>query len=658
MNAMSPEEQLRIMAAIFRMNGGNVDKGWARVGPANSAPGISGGDMGVDLTVPAFAQGTVTDHPQLAMIGEAGPEVVLPLTRRAADPRLQSMQDRLGLPAQPMATGGMAGMGGGATGMGVSSFGGQRPDWMQQSFNQRGGLSGMGGLQQQMLRQQGNPLSMGPSPAPWSPGRVGSPGLQGGGFAGSQGSGSTAFQTYLPWTMSPEWQNASSPLGRVGSNPLQSGPMPAPGGSGNVLRSGPAPAPGGGGAMPFGNDMIAKPLSPTPAPDPRAPGGPRISPPGRVGGPGLTSGPGQPQQTTMPAPAPGAPPSDPRFRGTGQAAYNAWAGQTGNEQGLSFEDWMKPGQANWFKDQWANRQQGQGGNPVSFGPTPAPSPGGSGPGFTTRPAPAPGGTQVAPVPGGNPLNPRPQPAPGQPPQPPMGMPGQGGGGQPQSSPFGPTSAMDVYRSAVPVMNQAMDDAISSSTASAGLTGTRFGTATQNNAMDIARRGALEQNQLMGQLLYGQTQADQDRALQATGMGLEDSRFRNQLAFQGGQNALDRAMRAAGMGQSGAALEHQMQQDKLQLPFQIGAWEQGRQDQYARLPYDEFMRDRDGYLPEIMNLIGGTGGTSGMSGQWGTQQTGGSPGFIDYFSAFAPYLGLFMAEGGAAGYGANRALGGY
>lgn len=571
----SQQEFLRYLAEAFQGMGGNLDKGFRWGGAGSASPGP---DMpaGVDMTIQAFAEGNVVDHPQLAMIGEAGPEVVLPLTREAADPRIKTMQQQLGLPAKPMATGG----GGGMQSMDMI---GQQPAWSTTQMPWGGGTGSRG-------------------PMPRFPGGGLGGGLQSMDMMGS----SLAYSTsQMPWG------------GGTGSR----GPMPrAPGSPWGQLSTMPAPAPGGGQS--YGNDMISRPM---PAP-----------------GKDFTT-------TQLPAPTPLGAGSTPQWqqqgfgsRGHAQDAFNRWSEITGNEQGLSLQDYLKPSQANWQKEKFLknNPYQAPG----------APGEAVDGPGFTSGPAPPPGGTQVAPAPPGSP--------PAQPFPPTPGGPPQVGGVPGQASPFGPTSAMDVYRSAVPVMNQAMDDAISRSTASAGMSGNRFGTSTERNAMDIGRRGALEQNQLMSDLLYNQTQADQNRALQATGMGLEDARFRNQLQFQGGQNALDRAMQAAGLGQSGAALQHQMEQDKLRLPFQIGSWEQGRQDQYARMPYDEFQRDRDGYLSEIMNLIGGTGGTGGMSGQWGTQQTGGSPGFADYLGAFAPYLSLFMAKGGAGGYGASDALGGY
>ena len=640
----SSREFLQYLANAFRGMGGNVDKGFRWGGAGSASPGP---DMpaGVDMSIQMMAEGNVVDHPQLAMIGEAGPEVVLPLTREAADPRLKKMQQQLGLPATPMATGGGGGMQG---------------SWQDPNWNRAPGGGGVksingGGLQSYPMPWGGGAGSRPPmqrSPGtPWNQLSMGPGSLPGGGVGGMN---FRSFEGRTPWMQS-GLDQVSALRGQGGSNEAQNAmlrgnnqlstmPFPAPGGDTSGWSSAPRPttlAPGGGFMKPgqsYGNDMIARPLGPTPSP-----------------GKDFTT-------TQLPAPAPLGAGSTPQWqqqgfgsRGHAQDAFNRWSEITGNQQGLSLQDYLKPSQANWQKEKFLQN------NPYQ-----APgAPGGEtveGPGFTSGPAPPPGGTQVAPVPpGAPPIQPFP-PTPGGPPQV-GGVPGQQpppGGGMPpgQASPFGPTSAMDVYRSAVPVMNQAMDDAISRSTASAGMTGNRFGTSTERNAMDIGRRGALEQNQLMGNLLYNQTQADQDRALQATGMGLEDARFRNQLQFQGGQNALDRAMQAAGLGQSGAALQHQMAQDKLTLPFQIGAWEQGRQDQYSRLPYDEFMRDRDGYLSEIMNLIGGTGGSGGMSGQWGTQQTGGSPGFADYLGAFAPYLSLFMAKGGAGGYGASDVLGGY
>jgi hypothetical protein len=208
------------------------------------------------------------------------------------------------------------------------------------------------------------------------------------------------------------------------------------------------------------------------------------------------------------------------------------------------------------------------------------------------------------------------------------------------------------------MNDIMQKQIQGAAAMGGATGNRFGTSTERNFADVGRQAGNELTGMFSNLLYNQTQSDQDRALTATGMGLEDARFRNNLAFQGNQRGFDRALQAAGMGMGAAGMEDQMAQDRLRLPFQMGTWEQGRQDQYANQAYEDFERNKLGWLPAIMGLLGGQGGTGGMQGQFGVQQTGGSPGWADYAAAFAPYLSLFMEKGGAAGRDAPRIVGGY
>src|SRR5690606_3342734 len=84
----------------------------------------------------------------------------------------------------------------------------------------------------------------------------------------------------------------------------------------------------------------------------------------------------------MPGQSPPAPSSDPRLPGNGVAAYRAWRKQTGRDD-LSFADWSKSSQANWFKDQWAKTH-------------------GGGQGVVTQPASPPGGETVAPAPGQEP----------------------------------------------------------------------------------------------------------------------------------------------------------------------------------------------------------------------------------------------------------------
>lgn len=385
-------------------------------------------------------------------------------------------------------------------------------------------------------------------------------------------------------------------------------------------------------------------------PSPR-PGGNQISMgPGQFGNNALQRKPAQMSQpggfslTQLPAQMPGK-----NFAG-GMPGKNfpgampspgGMPGSGGEQQAMTRHPWYPngfPGGPLPF-DPWGPGKSGTGGGgeqfSVSYGPTPA------------GPASAPPGSWQ-PQQNGMPGKDFPGAMPGQPPSP-----------SPPSSPFGPTSAMDVFRSAVPVMNDQMTQQIQNAASRGGMTGNRFGTSTERNFMDIGRQAGNQMNQLMGNLLYDQTNQDLNRSLQATGMGLEDARFRNQLGFQGEQNALDRAMQAAGLGGQFGQMQDQMMQDRLRLPFQIGAWEQGRQDQYARMPYDDFTQSRMGYLPYLFDLMASQGGSGGMSPQFGTTQTGGSPGALDYISALAPIFMGMMAEGGAAGSGASRYLeGGY
>lgn len=473
---------------IHRGPGGGGGMGFR---PGGGDPGMG---LGNEVAIPMFAKGNVVDHPQLALIGEAGPEVVMPLTRPAAHPGIRKMQDQLGLPATPMATGGAAGLGGSMLNYLPAQVPSQRvlPS-PRPGGNQSPGQFGNNALQRKpaQMSQPGS-FSLTQLPAQM-PGKDFAGGMPGGGG------------NYVP-------------------DSLQFQPMPFPGG-----KSFPGAMPSPGGMPGGGGEQFSVSYGPAPA-------GPASAPPGSW----------QPQQNGMP--------------------------------GKDFPGAM----------------------------------------------------------------------PGQPPSP-----------SPPSSPFGPTSAMDVFRSAVPVMNDQMTQQIQNAASQGGMTGNRFGTSTERNFMDIGRQAGNQMNQLMGNLLYDQTNQDLNRSLQATGMGLEDARFRNQLGFQGEQNALDRAMQAADLGGQFGQMQDQMMQDRLRLPFQIGAWEQGRQDQYARMPYDDFMQSRMGYLPYLFDLMASQGGSGGMSPQFGVQQTGGSPGALDYISALAPIFFGMMAEGGAAGSGASRYLeGGY
>lgn len=240
--------------------------------------------------------------------------------------------------------------------------------------------------------------------------------------------------------------------------------------------------------------------------------------------------------------------------------------------------------------------------------------GGSTPGVSVPAGPPAGGPVLGGVPGGQ-----------------FGKPTMGVGGNPLSpagtgsrvgegiqtpqpnDPFaGPTSAMDVYRSSVPVMQDAMKTAVGGAMADAGFSGNRFGSYAMDRAAQEGSRAGLQQNQLLSDLLYRQTNADQDRALQAAG-----------LASQHGQ------------------AEDRMQLDRMRQLAELGMWEQGRQDQFSRLPYEDFQRNMLGFLPMLAQMAQAPG--TATQGVWGQNQTGGSPGFIDYAAALAPLLAAFAAS---------------
>ena len=180
----------------------------------------------------------------------------------------------------------------------------------------------------------------------------------------------------------------------------------------------------------------------------------------------------------------------------------------------------------------------------------------------------------------------------------------------QADPFSkPTSAMDVYRSSVPVMQDAMEQAVGDAMATAGFSGNRFGSYAMDTAAKEGTRAGLAQNQLLTDLLYRQTNTDLDRALQAAGLATSQEQAANQMNL-----------------------------DRMRFLGDMGKFEQGRQDQYGLLQYQDFENNKMGWLPFLMQLAQSPGMVT--QGQWGTQQTGGSPGLIDYAKLAAQLYGTF------------------
>jgi hypothetical protein len=192
-----------------------------------------------------------------------------------------------------------------------------------------------------------------------------------------------------------------------------------------------------------------------------------------------------------------------------------------------------------------------------------------------------------------------------------GMQFQGGGpimGGPSGNPM-PGSFNDPFNSilaALPMMDQNAMRKTSQGMADAGFTGNRWSSSAMETAGRIGADNAMQQNQMVLEALYGTANQAEDRALQATGM-------------------------ATNLG----GLMNQIDQSKIQLPFQIGQYEQGRQDGFSNQAYEDFERNKLGWLPFLGQMAGGQSG--GSPGQIYQTTTPGKPGAIDYASLLAGFF---------------------
>lgn len=261
--------------------------------------------------------------------------------------------------------------------------------------------------------------------------------------------------------------------------------------------------------------------------------------------------------------------------------------------------------------------------PTQVAPKPSPSPL---PAPMPRPTPAPSGPVLAGKPpvaggkprpgiGGKPTRPgfggKPSPTPSGPAPNPWGMPPPAlpGSGLPGQSPM-PGDFNDPFASllaAAPLMELNAQKQIAGAMADAGFTGNRWGSFAAGKAGEIGAETAMAQNKMLLDTLYNTSQSAEDRALQATGMGM----------------------------QLGGMLDRQMQ-DRFMVPWQLGAWEQGRQDDFGRFAYQDFENNKLGWLPFLGNLAGGVG--AGSPGQIYTTNTPGSPGAADWLPILASLFG--------------------
>jgi hypothetical protein len=203
--------------------------------------------------------------------------------------------------------------------------------------------------------------------------------------------------------------------------------------------------------------------------------------------------------------------------------------------------------------------------------------------------------------------------------PPVG--GGPGGGGPQFAPGGPIMGgpsgnpmpgafNDPFNSllaAIPMMDLNAKRQTSQAMSEAGFTGNRWSSSAMDKAGQIGAENALAQNKMLLEALYGTANQAEDRALQATGM-------------------------ATNLG----GLMNNIDQSRITLPFQIGQFEQGRQDHFSNQAYEDFERNKLGWLPMLTGLAGGQHG--GSPGQIYQTQTPGRPGAFDYATLLAGLFG--------------------
>lgn len=194
------------------------------------------------------------------------------------------------------------------------------------------------------------------------------------------------------------------------------------------------------------------------------------------------------------------------------------------------------------------------------------------------------------------------------------MPGAGPGVGPGAGLPGATPAPNsfnnpfaMFLAAVPGMRVNAQRQIGDAMAGAGFTGNRWGTSAMNQAGQIGAENAMMENALLQKTLSDYANRTEDRALQATGMGM-------------------------GLG----GMLDKMAQDRVQIPFGVGAWEQGRQDELAQFPYMDFEKNKLGWLPLLAQMAASQ--KAGSPGQIYTTQEPGKPGAVDWLSLLGGLFG--------------------
>src|SRR3990167_3652989 len=181
------------------------------------------------------------------------------------------------------------------------------------------------------------------------------------------------------------------------------------------------------------------------------------------------------------------------------------------------------------------------------------------------------------------------------------------GGMPMPGSFNDPFAM--FMSAVPGMRVNTQRQIGEGMANAGFTGNRWGSSAMNAAGQIGAEGAMMENALLQKTLYDYANQAENRALQATGMGM-------------------------GFGQQ----MDEMARERVTLPFQIGQYEQGRQDDLGQQAYADWDKNKLGWLPLMLGAISGQGpGSPGSAGQIYTTTEPGKEGGADWVKLLASFF---------------------
>lgn len=348
--------------------------------------------------------------------------------------------------------------------------------------------------------------------------------------------------------------------------------------------------------------QVAPPPPPAPTPAGPRPRNPRSQPQILTGEPVRQPAPPAPLTPRRPIPAANQRPNGVTdtpwtggaFTGAKPAGFNIPDFVTGADENSRWQSYLQylganPGaRGNRILHNMTGFNQGNGYTPrVAPGGTPTPGP--------ADPGPIQGGP--TPLPGGGVDDYWSLPWPGD----------QGGWGGDQPEPYAFNDPFQGALAMIPAMNANLRTNIGGAMADAGFTGNRYGTFAAERAGELGAENALAQNAMLNQVYLDYANQRENRGLQAAGQ-------------------------ATGLG----GLLDQINQSQISLPFQLGQYEQGRQDQFGVLGYQDFEQNKLGWIPMLLQAAMSQG--AGSPGSVYTTQTPGSPGAADWVSLLGGLFG--------------------